>query len=82
MKYRKLSFMIIFISVLLFVYLQPVFYPMNKKINSQSNTVKLKQPRPQQNTENIVADLYAQMIGQDIKAVRDKLPKKKKYFKV
>ncbi|XBG74035.1 CAP-associated domain-containing protein [Enterococcus cecorum] len=74
MKYRKLSFMIIFISVLLFVYLQPVFYPMNKKINSQSNTVKLKQPRPRQNTENIVADLYAQMIGQDIKAVRDKLP--------
>lgn len=74
MKYRKLSFMIIFILVLLFVYLQPVFYPMNKKINSQSNTVKLKQPRPQQNTENIVADLYAQMIGQDIKAVRDKLP--------
>lgn len=74
MKYRKSSFMIIFISILFVVYLQPIFYPIKTKIISQSNTIKPQPSRLQQNTKNIATDIYAQMIGQDIETVCEKLP--------
>lgn len=71
MKYRKLTFMMIFLSVLLFVYLQPVFFPLSTNPKPHSNTIMNNQPKTNQSqTANLPADKYAQMIGQDYTKIK------------